>query len=326
MKTRKYPEKSLGIDVYGTITAPKDERVHAAVVFVAGSGPTDRDWCSPILPGTNGSAKLFAEALAHQGFVTLRYDKLASGPHVRENIPKLIGKISMQSHIEELKGAVETLVGEKNVDKNCLFVLANSEGTIHAVNYQLQTKSNHFKGLVLTGAPGRTLGAVSHNQILNQVKQLPDGEAQMKIYDGAMADFVACKPLPNDAVLPEGTIKMVVLSLYSPVSLPFSRELWSYSLPEQLAKVDVPVLVVIGKKDFQIDWKADGHELEKATAQKAAVSFIYPENANHVLKHETKPREELNAQTTQRYNEPGIEIDEEATNTSYKWLKEQTQA
>ncbi len=80
--------KVLDIDVYGTITAPKDKDVHSAVIFVAGSGPTDRNWCSPLLPGINCSAKLLAEALASQGFVTLRYDKIASGPRVKENLTK----------------------------------------------------------------------------------------------------------------------------------------------------------------------------------------------------------------------------------------------
>jgi hypothetical protein len=74
------------------------------------------------LPGTNGCVKLLAEELASQGFVALRYDKLASGPHVKENIPKLIGKISMQSHMEELAGAVETITAEKNVNKDMVFL------------------------------------------------------------------------------------------------------------------------------------------------------------------------------------------------------------
>jgi alpha-beta hydrolase superfamily lysophospholipase len=95
--------------------------------------------------GTNGSGKLLAELLAHEGFVTLRYDKRASGPHVKENISKLIGKISMQSHLDELSGAVETLVSDGHVREDCVFVLTNSEGAIHALNYQLQTKSRRFK-------------------------------------------------------------------------------------------------------------------------------------------------------------------------------------
>ena len=80
--------KVRDITVYGTITAPLDEEVHPAVILLAGSGPTDRDWCSPLLPGTNGSGKLLAEALASRGFLTLRYDKLGSGPRVKENLPR----------------------------------------------------------------------------------------------------------------------------------------------------------------------------------------------------------------------------------------------
>ena len=73
---------------------------------LAGSGPTDRNWNSPLIPGTNGSAALLAQVLTAQNFITLRYDKRASGPHVRENMSRLMGKISMQGHREELAGGV----------------------------------------------------------------------------------------------------------------------------------------------------------------------------------------------------------------------------
>ena len=317
--------KIFDIPVYGTVTAPTDKEVHAAVIFVAGSGPTDRNWCSPLLPGANGSAKLLAESLASQGFVTLRYDKVASGPHVRENIPKLVGKISMPSHLEELTGAFETIIAEKNVDKNNLFVLTNSEGAIHAVNYQLQAKSNRFKGLVLTGAPGRAIGELGRSQIFDQIKHLPNPEALMKPYDDAIAEFLANRPMIIDPSLPEG-IKLLLRSLETPANLPFSRELWTYRLPEKISEVNEPMLVVIGKKDIQVDWKVDGKLLEDATAQKTEVSFIYPENANHVLKHEDKPLTELNAQyVSMHYNAPDAELDEETANAILDWLKKQAQ-
>lgn len=315
--------KVYDIPVQGTVTAPVDNMVHPAVIFVAGSGPTDRDWCSPLLPGTNGSAKLLAQELANNGFVTLRYDKVASGPHIRESIPKLIGKISMQSHLMELSGAVETVLAQKNVDKNNIFVLTNSEGAIHAVNYQLQAKSNRFKGLVLTGAPGRAIGDVSHSQILNQVKSLPNAEAVMETYDNTIADFLADKPMPKD--LPESNLKLLFMSLWSPANLPFSRELWCYNLPEYIKKIAEPMLILIGKKDIQVDWQADGQELEKATANRTDVSFVYPKNANHVLKHEAKPSEELNVQyAALSYNSPDAELDAETLKEILDWLKKQT--
>jgi alpha-beta hydrolase superfamily lysophospholipase len=324
LENKEVKWKVFDIDVHGTITAPTDLKPHPAVIFVAGSGPTDRNWCSPLLPGTNGSAKLLAEALASRGFVTLRYDKVASGPHVQENVPKLVGKISMQSHVEELRGAVETIITEKNVDRENLFVLTNSEGAIHAVNYQLQAKSSRFKGLVLTGAPGRTVGDVARSQIFNQIKHSPNAENLMKVYDDAIANFLADKPPPDAASIPEGNIRLVVLSLWTPANLPFSRELWSYSLPEHIEKVAEPILIVIGKKDIQVDWQMDGHELEKATAKKPDVSFVYPENANHVLKHEVKPREEITVQyAVSSYNLSDAKLDSEAADDIFNWLKKQ---
>src|SRR5205085_4254038 len=98
--------------VYGTLVRPVGPGPFPAVVMVAGSGPTDRDWNSPLLPGANGSARLLAEALARAGITSLRYDKRASGPHAHENVPALISKISMQSHVDELAGAVRTMASQ----------------------------------------------------------------------------------------------------------------------------------------------------------------------------------------------------------------------
>jgi hypothetical protein len=58
--------------------------------------------------------------------------------------------------------------------------------------------------------------------------------------------------------------------------------------------------------------------LESATAKKTAVTFVYPENANHLLKREEEPREALNAQNVSlHYNAPDTEIDREAANAIF---------
>ena len=315
--------KVLDVTIHGTISAPTDKAASSAVVFMAGSGPTDRNWCSPVLPGTNGSAKILAEELASQGFATLRFDKIGSGPHVKKDLPKFVGKVSMQTHLDELVGAVETLLSERDIDNDNLFALTNSEGAIHVVNYQLQSERRRFKGLVLTGAPGRAIGEVARSQIFNQAKSLHDAESFMKLYDEAIAKFLASKPIVIDPSFPEA-IRPFLRSLENPNNLPFSRELWTYSLPDYIAKVDEPMLVLIGKKDIQIDWKIDGGALERATAQKTRVSFAYPENANHVLKHEETPKDKLTAQDVGlHYNAPDAELDQESADAIYAWLKKQ---
>ena len=124
--------------VHGTVVRPSGPGPFPGVVLVAGSGPTDRDWNSPLLPGPNGSGRLVAEMLGRAGIASLRNDKRASGPHVSETIPQLIGRITMQSHVDELAGAVRTLAAEGWVRGDRIFALGNSEGTLHALNYQLE--------------------------------------------------------------------------------------------------------------------------------------------------------------------------------------------
>jgi pimeloyl-ACP methyl ester carboxylesterase len=161
------------IDVNATLTLPAGGGPHPAVVMVAGSGPTDRDWTTPLLPGTNGSAALLAKVLTARGFATLRYDKRASGSHIKENMNLLAGKVSMQGHLEELAGGVQSLAARQDVDARRLFALANSEGCIHALNYQIQARDLPFAGLVLTAAPARPIGVVARSQITAQLAAVP---------------------------------------------------------------------------------------------------------------------------------------------------------
>ena len=313
-----------GIAVYGTVMHPVGTGRHPAIVFVAGSGPTDRDWCSPLLPGTNGSAQLLANALTEKGFVTLRYDKRAAGPYVRENLPRLVGKMSMQGHVDELAGAVAALVSATDVDASRLFALTSSEGAIHALNYQTRTPHHRFKGLVLTGAPGRPIGLVVRDQILAQVAPLANGDEIMKRYDAYIAAFVAGKPIALDASLPD-VVKTLLASLTVPANLPFARELWLENPAQLASQISEPMLVLIGKKDIQTDWRADGGSLQTATAKNGNATFVFPDNADHVLKYEPQPREKLvAAEVAASYNTEGRVLDSDVLSVITNWLLKQS--
>ena len=254
--------------VYGTVVRPSGPGPFPGVVLVAGSGPTDRDWDSPLLPGPNGSGRLLAEMLGRAGIASLRYDKRASGPHVLETIPQLIGKITMQSHVDELGGAVRTLAAEGWVRDDRIFALGNSEGTLHALNYQLENPDLPLAGLILTGPPGRAVGVVARSQLAAQAAAIPNGEALLALYDAAIARFLAGEPIDPDPALPEG-VRLLLKALETPANLPFARELWIADAATLLARTAVPVLVIIGKKDLQVDWKADGELLQRAAAGRA---------------------------------------------------------
>jgi uncharacterized protein len=325
IENREVAWEVLGLTVHGTITVPRHHAPGPGVVLVAGSGPTDRNWCSPLLPGTNGSGRLLAELLAGKGFVTLRYDKLGSGPSARDNASKLAGKVSMRSHLDELTGAVRTLVAEPNVQSGKLFALTNSEGALHATNYELGKSATHLQGLIFTGAPGRSVGAVAREQLADRGKGLPNLPQLLKLYDEAVDRFLAGKPAQPDPMLPDG-VRLLIGSLENPANLPFARELWSYDLAAHIGEVERPMLVVIGKKDIQIDWKADGEALERATAARGLATFAYPANANHVLKHEEGRKEELSGPAAgARYNAEDSELDAECTGVLLQWLERESQ-
>ena len=312
------------ITVHGTLFRPLGNGPFPGVVFVAGSGPTDRDWNTPLLPGTNGSARLIADELSRAGFASVRYDKRASGPEARQNMQRMIGKVSMQGHVDELEGAVRTLASNSFVRRDKIFAVANSEGTLHALAYQLHQPDIPLAGLVLIAPPGRSVGSVARSQLAAQAAAIPDGDAMMAHYNAAVARFLAREPMNPDPSLAPG-VRALLDGLAAPANLPFARELWMTDGAPLVARIDVPTLIVIGKKDIQVDWHSDGEALQRAAKGHANVSFLFPDDANHVLKHEPLPRSELNAaQAVANYNGPDAKLDPYAMASITQWLASHT--
>lgn len=310
------------IPVEGTYTQPAGKGPFPAIIMVAGSGPTDRNWNTPLLPGTNGSAALLAQELFTAGFATLRYDKRASGPNAMENIQRLSGRISMNSHLDELKGAVDLLASQDAVDSGRIFGLGNSEGCIHILNYQTSPQNPRFKGIVLTAPPANPVRAVAHNQIAALLQAVPDGEKWLSLYDLAIKDFLSGKQVDMDENAP-ATMRSLVLALTNPINQPFSRELWEFDPIEVLKKISVPVLIVIGKKDIQVDWLIEGKVFDSVAESYKNITIAYPENANHVLKYEPTPRKELNpVEAAARYNADDAKLDPQAIQIIKEWLTE----
>ncbi len=309
-----------GIEMFGTMVLPDGDGPFPSVVLVAGSGPTDRDWNSPLMPGTNGSGRLLAEVLAARGYASIRYDKRASGPHVIENLPRLVGTFSMASHLGELAAAVDVLVADPRVDPARVVGLGNSEGCLHVLHYATSAQRVPFAGVVLTGPPGRSVGAVLDMQLAAQLGAVPGGAESLRLVRAATGRFAAggaMDPDPDPAI-PDG-VANVLRSFDSPANLPFARELWTASAAEDLAGIRIPTLVLIGEKDLQIDATADGGPLQDVAAGNPDVSFVFPPEANHVLKHEPRPRAEI--VPGENYNQDGGALDPVAVAAILDWLQ-----
>ncbi|AIY00697.1 hypothetical protein ART_1098 [Arthrobacter sp. PAMC 25486] len=309
-----------GITMEGTALRPDGDGPFPAVVLVAGSGPTDRDWCSPMLPGRNGSGRLFAEEFARAGIGSIRYDKQASGPHVMDNIPQLIGKLSMQSHLDELAAAVTALTALDWVDRAKIIGLGNSEGTLHVLHYATSDQPVPFAGIVLAAPPGRPIQDILLSQLTLQSAQDPGGAEMMAKVAEAADRYAAGEPMNPDPALPD-SVKLVLASFETPANLPLARELWTESAIDSLRRVEIPTLVLIGGRDVQIDQKLDGGPLQEAAGGMPNVAFAFPPDANHVFKHDARTPAEVAATPGNGYNEAGTRLDPESLQTILSWIR-----
>ncbi len=156
-----------------------------------------------------------------------------------ENLPKLIGKMSMQSHLDELVAAVAVLAQQAFVDASRIVGLGNSEGTIHVLHYVTSVQDVPFVGAVLAAPPGRPIETVLLSQLALQAAQIPGGDDMMPKVEEAAARYAAGEPMNPDPSLPD-TVKMVLASFEAPANLPFARELWVESACDSLALVAHP--------------------------------------------------------------------------------------
>jgi hypothetical protein len=89
-----------------------------------------------------------------------------------------------------------------------------------------------------------------------------------------------------------------------------------------LREVEIPTLVLIGRKDLQIDATLDGKLLERAALGMGNIKFSYPANANHVFKEDNRSLVEIVAAPGTGYNETGTHLDAEALETIFGWLQD----
>ena len=303
--------------VPGTIVHPTAPGRYPGVIFMAGSGPTDRDWNSPVIPGKNGSGKLLAEALAAHGVVVLRFDKAGTGG----NKHAITGDITFDIYRDEGRAALVELRRRPDVDPARLFVAGHSEGAYHAARVAA-AEGHAIAGVLLLSGAGRTELSILLAQIDGQMRTaMPaQADATMSALKHAFDDFMAGKPVDPAAVTPIAGLQAVLRSATNPTTATLARGLLAFDPLPVLATIDVPVFVFNGEKDIQVDPAIDTKALVGArkAANKDVTEFLAPD-ANHVLEHETRARAELNGGNAD-YNTPERVLDAATVAAIAGWL------
>ena len=282
------------------------------MLLIAGSGPTDRNWNSPLIPGTNGSGRLLAQALARRGVITLRYDKRGTGESVGDE-----SAYTWEGYLAEQQGALALLRADAAVDPDLVFAAGNSEGGLHILRLAHDPGGPPLAGLLFLDGAGRSLAVTADDEV-----------ARLR---GALEDYLAGRPVAEEHTSSIEPMRLAVAAFFDPAAPPLHRSLFLFDPAPQFVGLTLPVLILNGDRDVQVLVERDARFLERAAhdAGLPDVEFVVVPESNHVLKHETRPLEDLLLapdQVVVSYGADDRDLAPSAVSTIVDWLQRHTGA
>ena len=264
--------------VSGTLTTPgKGKGPWPAAVLIHGSGPQDRD--STVV--ANKPFRDLAHGLAAQGIAVLRYDK-RTYQH-RSRLAAATEMTPKEEVFDDAAAAVDLLRKLPEIKGERIFVIGHSMGATLAP--RMAQSIPKLGGIVMLAASARPVADVVVEQIayLRTQPENKSPEAQTKI---AEIEAAAAK-LKNLREDDAGFI------LGAPVS--YWRWWAGYDPLVEAAKLELPVLILQGERDYQVTM-TDFELWKKKLGGKANVTLKSYADLNHLFmtgKGRSKPAEYL---------------------------------
>ncbi len=277
--------------IYGTLLLPNKSQP-PVVLIIAGSGPTDRNGNSPLLPGANNSLKMLAEELAANGIASLRYDK--RGIAASAKAMKAETDIRFTDYVVDAAAWAKQLRADKRF--STLVIAGHSEGSLIG----MIASQGDVDGYVSISGSGRRAGDVLIEQL--RPKLPPD---LMTKTEAIVADINAGK-------IPDG-VPAELNTLFRPSVLPYMLSWLRFDPAQEIAKLKIPVLIAQGTTDIQVT-VGDAKLLSKADA---AATLVIIDGMNHVLKMVPDDPQKQAAS----YSDPTLQIAPELVTEIVKFVK-----
>ena len=259
-------------DIYGTLNVPVAKGPVPVALFIAGSGPTDRDGNNPMMK--NNSLKFLGDTLNSLGIATLRYDK--RGIAASKNAMKIETDIRFNMLVDDATDMIKKLKADKRFSK--VIVVGHSEGSTIGMKAAAEGGAD---AMISIAGPGQSADKVLRAQLnasLDPAKAVSEKAAeQMRSTRELVNKFIDTLSKGDTLHNPPASMN----SLFRPSVQPYLISWFKYD-PQQLIKaLKVPVLIIQGNTDLQVT-EADAMMLLKANPE-AKVLII--DRMNHVLKH-----------------------------------------
>lgn len=279
--------------IAGTLELPSTAGKHRVVLIIAGSGPTDRDGNNPLIQGRNDSLKQLAVALSEAGIASVRYDKRGIGASAPAGPEE--SALRFETYVDDATAWVNKLKADPRFTAPA--VIGHSEGSLIGMLATQQAGASAFVSIagVADAAP-----AVIRKQ--SEGKMPPD---LLKENERILAALESGNTADN--------VPPALAALYRPSVQPYLISWFKYVPTKQLAALRVPVLIVHGNTDIQVEV---GQANLLHAAKPDATLAIIP-GMNHVLKH-------VRAVPTQQaasYADPSLPVDRLLVKATVDFLK-----
>tara|TARA_B100000989_G_scaffold10668_1_gene7233 strand:+ start:24 stop:950 length:927 start_codon:yes stop_codon:yes gene_type:complete len=275
-------------NIHGTLINSKNPNSTLAII-ISGSGPTDRDGNNISLK--SDYLKMLAEGLQENQISTYRYDKRGVGKSVGDL--KSGYEIKFSDYINDVVSIIKHFKDSKKFKE--LVVIGHSEGALIGM-IASQSIADKFISVAASGEDYLTL-------IERQLSIQPSFVRSMsepiieKLKDKKMVDSVP--PLLNSLFRADVQSYLIDASGYDPV--------------EEISKLNMPILIIQGSTDIQIE-VSDALILHKA-AKNSKLEII--DGMNHVFRQATD-NPLLNLQT---YGNPELPIDNNMVNIISEFIE-----
>lgn len=264
--------------IYGSITVPTKPRrgKFKLALLIAGSGPMDRNGNNPMMK--NNSLKMTAYGLSENGIAVLRYDKRGIAQSKDAGINE--ADLRIENYIDDATAWVDLLKKDKRFTD--VVIIGHSLGSLIGILAAQQSATDKFISIAGFGQSFDLL-------LKEQLKGQPDfikNEAYPIIDSLAQGDTVT-------------KVSPMLYSLFRPSVQKYLMSVFKFNPKNEIAKLNIPVLIVQGTTDLQVSVKEA--ELLHEGNKKSELSIF--EGMNHILKTAPEDRN-ANLSTYSKANLP----------------------
>lgn len=288
----RYTEEDLKLNKYteGTLTMPISGDAESLIIFIQGSGPTDRNGNQSMMK--NDGMKKIARKLAEDGIASFRYDKRI----FKMNELKIKEEeLRFEDLVSDAKDVI-TYFKEKDQFEN-LIVAGHSQGSLVGL---LASKEKVDAFISLAGA-GEPIDNIIVDQINKMAPQL--GENARTAFDEIRKNGSTTNYSP------------MLETIFKPSVQPYMYSWIQYDPAKEIEDLDIPILIINGSADIQVDTK----EAEMLKAGNDEAQMVIIENMNHIFR-EIKSDDRL--VNTKSYNEPNLALHPDLIPLITEFIKE----